>query len=203
MSGAYAFLDESGDESSKLSRGASRFYVVGLVVFPSGEAAGACRERIDRLRPGLGVAGRYEFHFRTNSDRVRRAFLEAVVPFPFVYHAVMIEKSDGPRGNLGLYLPACVKVCELAGETLNEALLLVDEGASRKPAEIQRQVNGGSARTVLKSVRAQRSSANNLIQLADYIAGVRRAFAEGKAGAEEYRRMLQRREGRFDGWREL
>lgn len=201
MSGAHAFLDESGDESSKLTRGASRVYVVGLVLFPSGEEASACRERIDALRAERGLPSRYEFHFRKNSDLVRRAFLAAVASFSFTYHAVTIEKQDGPQGNLELYLPACARACELAGEALNQALLFVDDGASRVPAEIKKRVNQTANRRVLNDATAQRSSANNLIQVADYVAGIRAALAEHKPGAEEYRRMIERREGRFDRWR--
>lgn len=177
--------------------------MVGLAIFPSGDEASACRERIDHLRLELGVAARYEFHFGKNSDHMRRAFLQAVAPFSFTYYAVTIEKTDGPSGNLGLYLPACGRACELAAEALNQALLFVDEGASKKPAEIQRQVNATAARKVLNKATAQKSSANNLIQLADYVAGIRRALVEGKPGAEEYRRLLEKREGRFDGWRVL
>ena len=197
MSGAHAFLDES----SKLSRGASRIYVVGLVVFPSGEEASACRTRIDALRVERRLPPRYEFHFRKNSDQVRRAFLQAVSPFSFTYHAVTIEKSDGPKGNLGLYLPACARVCALAGEALNQALLFVDGGASQAPVEIKKRVNQISNRRVLNNATAQRSSANNLIQLADYVAGIRAALAEHKIGAEEYRRLIEKREGKFEGWR--
>lgn len=201
MSGSVAFLDESGDQSSKLERGASRLFVVGLAVFPDADEAARCNDRIDQLRGELHKPVRYEFHFRKNSDVVRRAFLTAVAPFAFTYYAITLEKPHGPIAHLDLYLTACSRVCTLAGESLDQALLIVDAGEKDRTARrelatrIRQQVNRISGRPLLSEVRPQDSARNNLVQLADYVTGVRSWWEQGKSGADDYRRLLREREG--------
>lgn len=198
MARPIAFLDESGDESGKLSKGASRLYVVGLVVFLDKAEAAACGERIDGLRREIGKGERYEFHFTKNSKNVRVAFLRAVAPFAFTYHAVVIEKRESRAAHIPLYLEACSRVCGLAGKDLNQAVLFADEYSRHSESEIRQRVNLGANRFALSEVRMQVSARNNLIQLADYIAGVRRYSAEDNRDAAEYCRILTKREGRID-----
>lgn len=75
------FVDESGDTGLKLDRGSSKFFVVTLVVFEDHDEALACDERIQLLRRELGFSPKTEFHFRTNSRRIRQAFFDAVAPY--------------------------------------------------------------------------------------------------------------------------
>ena len=70
MSGALAFLDESGDAGGKLVRGSSVRFTVGLVVFADAREAALGRERMARPRGELGKPAGYEFHFRSNTRRL-------------------------------------------------------------------------------------------------------------------------------------
>ena len=198
-----AFLDESGDESARQERGASALFVVGLAVFPDPAEARRCSARIDALRTELGKPSRYEFHFRSNSDAIRRAFLLASAPFAFTYHAVVLDKPNNAVGHLPLYVGACAAVCALASETLMDSLLIVDAGQKdklvrrRRESEIRRQVNDQMGRSLLREVRAQDSVRNNLVQLADYVTGVARWHAEGRRGSAAYRSLIVLNEGRI------
>lgn len=87
------FLDESGDPGRKIDRGSSLFFTVALVVFNDRDEATRCDERIRLLRSELNLPGSYEFHFSENSHRVRCAFLEAVAPYDFFYHAFVLNKD--------------------------------------------------------------------------------------------------------------
>jgi hypothetical protein len=144
MSNPIAFLDESGDESGKLARGASPLFMVGLAVFLDSDEAARCDARIDRLRSELVKPARYEFHFRSNPHAVRRAFLQAVAPFAFTYYAVTLEKPDTPAAHLPLYLAACARVCTLAGEALKDARLIVDAGNPAESHAADRRRRSGS-----------------------------------------------------------
>ncbi|MGH9844302.1 MAG: DUF3800 domain-containing protein [Blastocatellia bacterium] len=87
------FIDESGDPGLKTDQGSSRFFTIGLVVFEDHDEAQACDDRITLLKRELGWSEDSEFHFKTNSNRVRRAFLEAVAPYNFFYYGIVIDKD--------------------------------------------------------------------------------------------------------------
>ncbi len=72
------FVDESGDTGLKFSEGSSDLFTVALVVFEENDEAEAADERITLLCRELRKSADFEFHFKENSDSVRRAFLEAV-----------------------------------------------------------------------------------------------------------------------------
>lgn len=187
-----AYLDESGDESGKLDRGASPLFVVALVVFPNAAEAARCSARIDQLRRELELPARFEFHFSRNGHAIRRRFLAAVAPHGFTYHAIVLEKPQTPAAHLDLYAHACARVCGLAGEAFHQAQLTMDmreqdkRARQRAAADIRRYVNRTLGRPVLARVRASKSHTDNLVQLADYVTGVQRLIAEGKRGAEQY-----------------
>jgi hypothetical protein len=74
------FIDESGDSGLKLDEGSSRFFTVAMVVFEDYDEATACDQKIGLLKRELGWKPESEFHFKNNSDKARKAFLEAVAP---------------------------------------------------------------------------------------------------------------------------
>src|SRR5581483_9549389 len=88
-----AFLDESGDPGRKIDRGSSQYFVVALVVFNDLAEATRCDTRISLLRRELNRDDHFEFHFSDNSHRIRLAFLEAVAPYDFFFHAFVLNKD--------------------------------------------------------------------------------------------------------------
>lgn len=87
------FIDESGDTGLKVDQGSSRYFTIALVLFDDNEEAVACDQRITLLRKELGWVPDREFHFKHNSDAIRRAFLTAVAPYNFFYHGVVLNKD--------------------------------------------------------------------------------------------------------------
>ena len=87
------FIDESGDAGLKIKKGSSKFFTVSLVVFEDNEEAIACDQRIELLKREIGWVKPDEFHFKRNSDRVRRAFLGAVAPYNFFYYGIVINRK--------------------------------------------------------------------------------------------------------------
>ena len=90
-----AFVDESGDPGRKIGKGSSLFFSVACVTFDENDEALACDQRITLLRRELRLPDGYEFHFFSNSRRVREAFLKAVAPYSFFYHAFSLNKDPG------------------------------------------------------------------------------------------------------------
>ncbi len=79
------FVDESGDTGLHLAKGSSDLFAVMLVMFEENDEAQAADDRITLLRRELRKSEAFEFYFKENSDAVRRAFLEAIVPYNFFY----------------------------------------------------------------------------------------------------------------------
>lgn len=208
------FIDESGDPGWKLQQGSSRFFCIALVVFEDAEDALACDQRIDLLRHELGWKANDEFHFKGNSDRVRRTFLEAVARYNFFYYTFILNKDqsklwgEGFKDKHSFYKYACGLVFENAKDKLSGATVVIDRSGNldfRKQLEkyLRRRMNAGKSRVICK-VKMQRSSSNNLLQLADYVAGsVTRSLQTGRKSATDYRKMIAHREIQVRVWPQL
>ena len=93
------FGDEAGDSGLKLAQGSSKFFTVALVIFEEHDEAIACDQRIELLKKELGWSSESEFHFRNNSDRIRRIFLNAVAPYNFFYYGIVFNKDPSMLAN--------------------------------------------------------------------------------------------------------
>lgn len=196
------FIDESGDSGLKIEKGSSRYFTVGLVVFEDNDEAISCDQRIRLLKKELGLLENYEFHFKRNSDKVRRAFLAAVSPYSFFYYGIVINKNpeelwgEGFRNKESFYKYACGLVFENAKEKLEQATVVIDESGNldfkRQLAKYLRlKTNKGT----IRKVKMQRSESNNLLQLADYVASViNRSVQNKRKWSDEYRKIIAHRE---------
>jgi len=205
------FIDESGDPGFKLKQGSSRCFTVALVVFEDNEEAVDCDTKIRLLRKELGWADDSEFHFKRNSDNVRRAFLTAVAPYNFFYYGIVINKDPkklwgkGFKDKMSFYKYACGLVFENAKEKLDNATVIIDESGSldfrHQLAKYLRKKINEEQRNFINKVKMQRSSGNNLLQLADYVASViNRSVQRNKKFAQEYRSIIYHREIHVQIW---
>jgi hypothetical protein len=200
------FGDEAGDSGLKLAQGSSKFFTVALVIFEEHDEAIACDQRIELLKKELGWSSGSEFHFRNNSDRVRRKFLNAVAPYNFFYYGIVFNKDPSMLASeifvdkKGFYKYACSLVFENAKDKLTEAIVTIDQSGSTDfrselAKYLRRKMNEEGKRELIKKVKMQRSSSNNLLQLADYIAGIiNRGVQKEKRYAEDYKRLIAHRE---------
>jgi hypothetical protein len=130
------FIDESGDSGLKIEKGSSRYFTIALVVFEDNDEAVACDQRIELLKRELAWNPKSEFHFKNNSDKVRKGFLHAVSPYNFFYYGVVLNKDpkklwgDGFRDKKSFYKYACGLVFENAKPKLTEATVVIDESGS-------------------------------------------------------------------------
>lgn len=193
-----AFVDESGDSGRKILQGSSEYFAVSIVTFEDNEDAQECDNRISELRSQLGLSLKYEFHFSHNSKKIREQFLEAVAGYPFFYHTFALnkdpEKLYGPGFDVkeSLYKYTTRLTLENAKPYLNNATVIIDESGDRKFRDelalyLRRQIRDDSGRRLIKKVKTQRSSGNNLLQLADYVVGVSNRYIRGKKEGIELR----------------
>lgn len=205
-----AFIDESGDPGRKLAEGSSRYFVVAVVTFEDNEVAADCDTRISLLRTELGLPEDYEFHFNCNSHRIRLLFLQAIAPYPFFYHGFVLDKDpkklvgEGFKYKESLYKYVCRLVLTNARPYLNQATVVIDKSGGhrfqRQLATYLRKHIQEEGRQVIKKVKPERSSSNNLLQLVDYVASTINRKAQGKRGASEYYRYLAAHEISLQVW---
>lgn len=199
------FVDESGDTGLKLSEGASALFTVALVVFEENDEAEAAGARIALLRRELRKSADFEFHFKANSDSVRRAFLEAVARYNFFYFGFVINKAalyvDTLLTTEAFYNYACGLIFESAKPYLDDAVVKIDASGGRK---FQRQLTSylktkintpGATGQRISSISAKDSRGSNMLQLADMVCGaIARSHRGDKAEADQFRKIIKHRE---------
>ena len=193
------FIDESGDPGRKILNGSSTHFVIGLVTFGDNDDALECDQRIDHLREELGLPPTYEFHFSKNSKRIREAFLDAVSPFHFFYHVFALNKDPdklvGPGFDVkaSLYKYAARITFENARPFLSDANVIIDRSGDKKFRDelaiyLRRRIRDENDKSLIRKLKLQDSSKNNLLQLADYVASSSNRAICGRPDGVEYRR---------------
>ena len=208
-----AFVDESGDTGRKILNRSSRYFVIAVVIFHDSEDAQVCEYAIQRLRRSLNLPARYEFHYAENSFRVKEAFLKTVSTHRFEYHAFAIDKG-GTDGTLriafdeGLYQFASRKAFEIANPRLarNMTVTIDERGGKQFRNEIarhlRRHVIDDAGNALIGRLSMRRSSGDNLLQLADYVAGITNRVLRGQPQEMELRqRYLLSHEAGREVWR--
>lgn len=194
------FVDESGDTGSKRDSGASDFFIVAVVVFIDRIEAQACDTRISLLRRELRLPEYYEFKFSRMRKRHRLAFLEAVKLYSFTYVGLIADKrksrseKNETEQNLGIYYALALNALK---KHLRDATVVLDGTASR--VYKKRFKTFLRLRTVagVHKVKLQSSHANNLLQLADMVAGALHRSMSNKADSDAYRSLVRQKESKI------
>ena len=200
------FVDESGDTGLKIEKGSSRYFIIALVLFEENEEAEACDERIKLLRRELHLPEYFEFKFSKLRKEQRIKFFEAVLPYSFFYFGIVIDKTpeklwgEGFKVKESFYKYTCSLVFTNAKPYLRDAIVIFDGSGSR---EFKRQLRVYLRKKTgdgIKKIKIQSSHSNNLIQLADMIAGaIHRSFTK-KEDKAIYRQIIQSREMKVQVW---
>ncbi|MEW6620083.1 MAG: DUF3800 domain-containing protein [bacterium] len=204
------FVDESGDTGFKIDTGSSKYFVVSLVVFEDEDEGCACDNRISLLRRELGYSEFFEFHFQNNSKRIRTNFLQAVAPYNFFYFGIVLNKNpnrlygEGFKVKESLYKYTCGLVFENAKPYLKEAIVIIDKSGSslfryQLANYLKKKINTKEI-GVIKKVKMESSKSNNLLQLADYVAGVINRKVQRKQDAVFYHKFIATKEMYVQVW---
>ena len=197
------FIDESGDPGFKLNKGSSRFFVVALVTFEDNEEAIACDQRINLLRREINLPEDFEFHFKENSHKRRLEFLKAIAPYNFFYFGIVLNKDpnklwgEGFKNKESLYKYTCGLVFENAKPYLKNATVIIDQSGHKQfQVQLRKYLRDKANinKTIIKKIKTKRSKGNNLLQLADYIAGTVNRCVLKKKRADEYKKFVAHKE---------
>lgn len=201
------FIDESGDTGLKIAEGSSRYFVIVLVSFEENDEAIACDQRIELLKRELKLPHGSEFKFNKLRKDQRIKFFEAILPYSFFYFGIVINKDpnklhgDGFKVKESFYKYACSLVFENAKPYLNETTIVIDGSGSREfKRQFKTYLRKKISADIIKKVKIQSSHSNNLIQLADMVAGaVHRNFTH-KGDKDIYRKMIGTKEMYVQIW---
>ncbi|HHT9130909.1 MAG TPA: DUF3800 domain-containing protein [Candidatus Tripitaka californicus] len=199
------FVDESGDAGLKLKGGSSKYFVIALIVFEENEEAEALDKRIDLFKRELRLGPTSEIKFNGCNKDTRKQFLLAVLPYNFFYLAIIINKQrlygEGFKFKESFYKYASSLVFQNAKPYLHKATVVIDISGSKDfrrqlGGYLRRKINGG----YIKKIKLQDSACNNLLQLADMVAGSILRSLSGKPDAREYRGIIRPRELHVQVW---
>lgn len=198
------FIDESGDPGLKLHQGSSSHFCVALIIFEENEEAENADRAIADLRSKLRLHENYEFRFNNANRTIRESFLSAAASQNFFYHGIVINKAKltGPGFKVkeSFYKYACGLVFENAKPQLSDATVIIDGSGSR---EFRKQLATYLRRKtgrLIKKVKVQNSRRNNLLQLADMVAGAMNRSFGCKSDSVVYRQLIKHRELRVQLW---
>lgn len=169
--------DEAGDVSFRFDRGATRHFVVALIGTRQPETL---REALRHLRQDNSLLADYEFSFHdTTSQRLRDAFSQTLQKLDFRVWAVVVDKKQLTGSLLAMpsrsfYVFFTTEVIQLIPETEREgATLFLDEfdRSGKTLADLKKVLKLRGIRRGFKKIRALRSRSEDLVQIADWVAG--------------------------------
>lgn len=189
-------IDESGDAGFKLARGSTQHFIVAMVIFDDFKEAERASDIIEAARTKLRI--RTEFKFNKCSGQVKDGFFALVAPCKFTVRAIVVDKakiySDNLREHKEMFYNFFVKsLLQHDHNALIGARVKIDGSGDREfkrelAAYLKRESTGGK----IVSVKFVESHRDNLIQLADMVAGaIARSYrVDDRNEPDRWRKML-------------
>lgn len=194
--GQLIFIDDSGDPGFKGAT--SNNFIMTSAVFIDPVIATEVNKVISNFRQSLGWQEETEFKFRKTNKQIIKQLLRAVCRYHFEVYAVYVDKSSYEG-----ILPVFDRE-KLYNWTVKEllciipmdgALVKIDGRSSREhklriKSYLRHEINTGSRK--IKSIKTEDSTKDNLIQLADLIAGaINRSMQPNKTDSKDYLAILE------------
>lgn len=197
------FIDESGDTGFKFESGSSDFFVMSLVLFEDPKEGERCSDQIDQLKKELGLPPTAEFHFNHNADKTKLAFLQTITAFDFAYFVAVIDKKSPQLGGRvfeqkeTFYKYACNLVFSKTMPFIDNATITFDKAGSKEfQTGLRKYLKASNDKSLqlIKNIKQQDSSKTNLLQVADYIAGIHNRMAQGRKECTQFYEIIKKRE---------
>jgi hypothetical protein len=196
-----AFIDDAGDPGFKFSRASSRYFVIACVIFDENADAEATAQLIREFRAEKHWKPQHELKFHTMRKDVVKEFLTVIAGQKFRVRAVAVDKkliqSRQLRTRQASFYNYVIKEVLSRDDSLTAASVKLDGEAGRQykqqaVAYFRREVNRDGQK--IAKFAFVDSSKNDLIQLADLVAGaIYRSRLAEKTDHEEYIAILKPR----------
>jgi hypothetical protein len=196
------FIDDSGDAGFKIEKGATRFFVIALVIFDDDLEAEKTALEIKKLRRELGFPDEYEFKFQKCRRAVRERFLNAVKPCAFRIRSIVVDKkliySEELKNDKSSFYSYVIKMVLKHNQgKIKDAKVRIDGSGDRVFRKkflgyIQRELNP-KGENIVKDCKLLDSKGNVLVQFADMTAGsIRRSYDADKTDREVYKKIIKK-----------
>lgn len=182
-------VDDSGDPGIKLGQGSSRHFVIAAILFEDDLDAEETSLKIKRLRKELNWKENHEFKFRKLSPELRVKFLNTVKKMNFKISIFELDKTTLSNSKIyrndssKLYNAVILETIK-AFENVKMAHIYIDgEGGNDYRRKVKSYFRKNLSGKAMKELSYRDSRTNNLIQLADMVAGsAKRAIDQGEDG---------------------
>ena len=176
----YIFLDESG--SLGKAQKENDIFLIGAVFVDSLDSVYEIQNNIQEFRSSSGLPNDFEFHFYENSNRQKRLFLKFLSQLDFKYKVFVFEKN----GELD-YGHVAAALDDDFGK-IEDSLNIKMDSNPHLHKELSKCLRKHKKKAKIKEMR---SGSSDLIQVADYAAGVER------------KKLISNHNDRYDGYIEL
>lgn len=192
------FIDDAGDPGFKFGRGSTNYFVVAAVFFDDNLDAEEVALKIKRLRRDLNWHDLHEFKFRKTSAAIRTRFFKAVRPLKFRVVVALIDKrtitdKEFQKNPGKFYNAVILRAIGVAGN-LQKAHICIDGEKGndyRRKAKVLFRQN--LPQYSVKELTFKDSRKDNLLQLADMIAGAALHSTEKRPDADAYISLVKKR----------
>lgn len=199
------FIDDSGDPGFKLDKGSSNHFVIACVIFNDPLDAEETALHIKKFRRDLGWSQEREFKFNKTKKSIIKELLEIVASCNFSIRAICVDKSlvrsDELKNKQDSFYNYAIKEVLSKSNKLALASVHLDGHSGREYKKsaityLRREVNAKSRK--IKKVKFVDSKTDNLVQLADLVAGsILRSTQQDKSDKNAYLDILTKN-GRID-----
>lgn len=197
----HVFIDDSGDAGFKLNAGSSRHFVIACCVFESPESAERTAQKIRDFKRDLGWSPEEEIKFSKTRSEIRFNFLNQVCSNDFFVRAIVVDKKVIKSDHLitmhrNFYNYIINMVLTHSNGTIRDAKVRIDGSGSREYKQAMqvylKYQSNSSEFCKVKEVSFVNSKGDQLIQLADMIAGAtRRSYDDSRSNASDYAAVLR------------
>ncbi len=188
------YVDESGDTGLKLNAGSSKYFVVVFVWFA--EETAIIKDKMSRVRKEAGCREDFEFHFKGSSQRQRENLVGMLQKLNFTFTAIVVRKSR-KLYELGvkrdIYLRCINKFLQATDAEITETNLVIDRTFRKEEIpKLEANILLNSDEKVVTVIQND-SHKDDLLQIADYLAGIINRWQKNKKSGEEYYEMIYKK----------
>lgn len=169
------FIDECGDAGFKIEeQSSSRYFVIALVVFADVESSAKTEQVIAKLHQELGI--RQEFKFCHDSRKTKLKVFNALRDCDFTVELLVVDKKlieskylrEHPKNFYNFMLKEIISHSEIADA---KAKIVLDGKGNKHFVNELKSYLRKDNKVQMKSFSLKDSKKDNLLQLADYVAG--------------------------------
>lgn len=190
------FIDDSGDPGFKILEGSSSHFVIACIIFEDNLDAEETALKIKRFRRSLGWRDDHEFKFNKANQEIRLKFLNEIKGCKFKIRAIVCDKSlirsSELQSKKSSFYNYMIKQVLAKSDSIKGASVRLDGHEDR--AYKQAATTYFRQHLDFKNLKFVNSKNDNLIQLADMIAGsIFRSTQSTKTDSEIYLDVIRYR----------